>query len=81
MEQPDSSRRLAVIRLDGDLHRSTTDALVHLYPRLSPGGFVIVDDYGIPACAAAVHEFRDRHRITDPIRFIDPYSIYWRRTG
>ena len=30
-------------RLDGDLYESTTDGLVHLYPKLSPGGFAIVD--------------------------------------
>ena len=37
--------RLAVLRLDGDLYQSTMDGLVHLYPKLSPGGFAIVDDY------------------------------------
>ena len=71
--------KLAVIRLDGDLYSSTMDALDHLYPKLSPGGYVIVDDYGIPGCAAAVHEYRERHGIEDEICFIDPYSIYWRR--
>jgi len=73
--------RLAVIRLDGDLYVSTMDALSHLYPKLSVGGFVIVDDYGIPACAKAVHEFREAHGVDDAIRFIDPHSIYWRRTA
>ena len=34
--------KLAVIRLDGDLYSSTMDALDHLYPKLSPGGYVIV---------------------------------------
>ncbi len=38
--------RLAVLRLDGDLYQSTIDALDALEPRVSPGGFVIVDDYG-----------------------------------
>lgn len=73
-------RHLAVMRLDGDLHSSTMDALDHLYPKLSPGGYVIVDDYGIPGCAAAVHEYREKHGIDDKICFIDPYSIYWRRS-
>src|SRR5712664_2643803 len=35
----------ALIRLDGDLYESTYVCLEALYPRLSPGGFVIIDDY------------------------------------
>ena len=38
--------QLAILRLDGDLYESTMDALVPLYEKVSPGGFVIVDDYG-----------------------------------
>ncbi len=71
--------RLAVLRLDGDLYGSTMDALESLYPKISPGGFVIVDDYAIPACRTAVHEFRDREGIADPIRMIDHCSMFWRR--
>jgi len=36
----------ALIRLDGDLYESTTVALQHLHPKLAPGGFVIIDDFG-----------------------------------
>jgi hypothetical protein len=72
--------RLAVLRLDGDLYESTTDALTHLYPKLSPGGFVLVDDYGaIAACRQAVHDYRDAHGITDPITPVDWTGVYWRR--
>jgi hypothetical protein len=38
-------RQLAVMRLDGDMYESTIQALDALYDQLSPGGFVIVDDY------------------------------------
>jgi O-methyltransferase len=37
---------LAVLRLDTDWYRSTSHELEHLYPRLSPGGVLIIDDYG-----------------------------------
>jgi O-methyltransferase len=37
---------IAVLRLDSDWYRSTKHELVHLYPRLSSGGILIVDDYG-----------------------------------
>lgn len=73
---------LAVMRLDGDMYESTTDALVSLYPKLSVGGYVIVDDYGaIPACRAAVHDFRRAMGIEDEILPIDWTGVYWRRTG
>jgi len=36
--------RLAVLRLDGDMYESTIDVLEHLYPKLSVGGYCIVDD-------------------------------------
>ncbi|GAA4422389.1 TylF/MycF family methyltransferase [Actinokineospora soli] len=71
--------QLAVLRLDGDLYESTMDALVNLYPKLSVGGYVIVDDYLVPACRAAIDEFRDREGITDEIHRIDRWSVYWRR--
>ena len=55
--------RLAVLRLDGDLYASTMDALEALYPKLSPGGFCIVDDYlVIDVCKQAVHDYRDAAR-------------------
>ena len=75
-------RRLALLRLDGDLYESTWIALESLYPKLSPGGFAIVDDYGaIPACRAAVDEFRAAERITESLIEIDWTGVYWRRGG
>jgi O-methyltransferase len=38
--------RIAVLRLDTDWYESTKHELVHLFPRLSPGGILIIDDYG-----------------------------------
>jgi hypothetical protein len=38
--------RLALLRLDTDWYESTRHELVHLYPRLCPGGVLILDDYG-----------------------------------
>jgi O-methyltransferase len=69
-----------VLRLDGDLYESTMDALTALYPKLSPGGYAIVDDYGaIPACRQAVHDYRDAHGITEPIQEVDWTGAYWQR--
>jgi hypothetical protein len=71
--------RLAVLRLDGDLYESTMDAMVPLYPKLSPGGFLIVDDYNLPMCRKAVHDYRTREGITEPIIQIDDAGVYWRK--
>jgi len=38
--------RIALLRLDTDFYESTRHELVHLYPRLSPGGVLLIDDYG-----------------------------------
>lgn len=38
--------QIALLRLDTDWYESTYHELVHLYPRLSPGGVLIIDDYG-----------------------------------
>jgi len=73
--------RLAVMRLDADLYESTMDALVNLYPKLSPGGYAIIDDYGnAPPCRQAVDDFRRRHGITDEIVTIDWSGVFWQKT-
>ena len=71
--------KVAVLRLDGDLYESTMDALDALYPKVSNGGFVIVDDYGSwKGCSAAVDEFRDTHGITAAMEQIDKHGYFWR---
>jgi hypothetical protein len=49
---------IAVLRLDTDWYESTRHELTHLYPRLAPGGVLIIDDYGYWAGARkAVDEY------------------------
>jgi O-methyltransferase len=59
--------RVALLRLDGDMYESTIDPLRYLYPKLSSGGYVIVDDY------------RAEHGITAPIERVDWTAVYWRK--
>jgi O-methyltransferase len=74
--------RLALLRLDGDLYDSTYDALAALYPRLSVGGFTIVDDYGIfVECREAVHDYFDTTGIEADIRRIDDEAVFWQKRG
>jgi O-methyltransferase len=73
---------LAVMRLDGDLYESTIQALEALYPKLSSGGYCIIDDYGvIDSCRNAVVDYRQAHDITDEIIDIDGAGVYWRKTA
>jgi len=64
------------------MYESTIQALDALYPKLSVGGFVIIDDYGSwPACKLAVHDFRAANGITDEIVRIDDNGVWWQRTA
>lgn len=72
--------RISVLRLDGDLYSSTMDVFRNLYDKVSPGGFIIVDDYGVlPQCARATDEFRAARGITTPIERIDITGVFWRK--
>ncbi len=72
--------KLAVMRLDGDLYESTLDALSALYPRLSIGGYAIIDDYGaLEPCRRAVDDYRVAHQITAEIEPVDWTGVYWQK--
>lgn len=72
--------QLAVLRIDADMYQSTMEALRFLYPKVSVGGYVIVDDYGaVPSCRAAVDDFRKEYGIEEEIRWIDWTGVFWQR--
>ena len=72
---------LAIARLDGDTFESTRDAIVNLYPRLMPGGYLIVDDYrSFDDCRRAVDQYRDEHHIGDELQPIDNLAIFWQKS-
>lgn len=72
--------QLAVARIDGDLYESTIDAISALYPRLSVGGYLIVDDYNdIKACRHAISDYRVEHGIDERIEVVDWTGIYWQK--
>lgn len=49
---------LSILRLDADMYSSTVDSLRALWPKLSVGGFLIVDEYQIvPECRKAVVDY------------------------
>lgn len=77
-----TDRTFAVVRLDGDSYSATNVGLHSLYPALSPGGYMIIDDYGVvEGCRRAVDDFRSEYGITEPIEQVDWVSVRWRREG
>jgi hypothetical protein len=74
-------KQLAILRLDGDMYESTMDTLVNLYPKLSVGGYLLVDDYGsVEACRRAVNDYRTKHNIKDEIHQTDQAEVYWKKS-
>jgi O-methyltransferase/8-demethyl-8-(2,3-dimethoxy-alpha-L-rhamnosyl)tetracenomycin-C 4'-O-methyltransferase len=73
--------QIALLRLDGDMYESTMDALNALFDRVTPGGFVIIDDYGaVEGCQRAIREFRATRGIDDPLYDIDGFGAFWRKS-
>ncbi|MGV3524366.1 MAG: TylF/MycF/NovP-related O-methyltransferase [Candidatus Sericytochromatia bacterium] len=75
-------QQLAILRLDADLYSATRESLELLYPKLSPGGYLIVDDYyAFDDCRKAVREYRAKHGIEDTLVRVDPACVYWRKSS
>jgi O-methyltransferase len=74
------NEKLSMIRLDGDMYGSTWDALENLYPNLSVGGYLIVDDWLLHGAHDAIIDYRNKYGIEDEIENIDPYSVFWKKT-
>jgi len=74
--------QISLLRLDGDMYESTWDALNALYHKVSPGGFIIIDEYGAyKACKKAVHDFRETYQIHEPMQRIDWTGVFWKKTS
>jgi len=74
-------QRWSVIRIDADMYESTMQALEGLYPNLSAGGHVIVDDYGgLDSCKDAVEDYRRKNGIREELRKVDWTGVYWQKS-
>lgn len=71
--------QLAVLRLDGDMYESTHDVLTHMFDKVSPGGWLIVDDYFLDSCRAAVSDFLGSRGLAPKIEPIDEMGVYFRK--
>lgn len=75
------TEKFAVIRADGDTYESTIQILENLYPKLSDGGYIIIDDYfSWAGCRSAVEEFRGMNAgACGELITVDWTAVYWRK--
>jgi hypothetical protein len=72
---------IALLRCDADSFESTYGVLKELYPKVSVGGFVIIDDYNrFVDCKLAVDRFRAEENSTELLIAIDNLSVYWQKS-
>ena len=71
--------QLALLRLDGDMYGSTIEVLLALYDHVSPGGFIVVDDYSLTGARTATDDFRRDRAIRAPLERIDHTGVFWRK--
>ncbi len=74
---------LSLLRLDGVYYDSTMPVLESLYPKVAPGGFIIIDDYGEDMwsyCSHAVKDYRRQHNIEEEITAVDSKCVWWRKS-
>lgn len=63
---------IALCRLDTDWYSSTAHEMEHLWPRISPGGVLLIDDYGhFMGAKKAVDEYVDAHDLPVLLNRID----------
>lgn len=48
-----SERKFRLVHIDVDLYQPTLDSLIFFYPRMVPGGVIVMDDYGFMNCPGA----------------------------
>jgi O-methyltransferase len=72
--------KLAMLRADGDLYDSTFEILENLYPRVSSGGYVIIDDYNsFQECRRAVNDYLEMNGLQVDLVPIDSDAVFWQK--
>ena len=71
--------KLSILRMDGDMYKSTMDVFDSCYHKVSHSGVIIVDDFCLPTCKKAVGDFRKSNNIINPFTVIDSCGIFWQK--
>jgi len=65
-------KSISILRLDTDWYQSTKEELINLFPKLSKGGVLIIDDYGFwQGARKAVDEYFSENNIQILLNRID----------
>jgi hypothetical protein len=66
------SGNISLLRLDTDWYESTKHELLHLYPKLSQNGVMIIDDYGHwQGCRKAIDDYFTQNNIKNILNRVD----------
>ena len=70
---------ISLLRLDVDFFESTLFMLEKFYPKISNGGYIIIDDYGVEEfnCKDAVDKFRKDNKINNKLNLVGDFVAYW----
>jgi O-methyltransferase len=72
--------QIALLHVDADWHASVRLCLDHLYDRVSPGGFIVFDDYGYwEGCRAAWDEFRRERGLAIEVTDVDGIGAFFQK--
>mgnify|MGYP002640379097 CR=1 FL=1 len=77
---PLADRDIAILRLDGDMYGSTMHVLRSLYDRVTPGGFIIIDDWtASKETKLAVQDFWKERGVQPDVTKVDWTCVFWRK--
>jgi O-methyltransferase len=77
---PGPVEKLSLLRIDADMYEGVTQALEAMYPKVSEGGYVIIDDYfNLAATRQAVDDFFERHSLKIEPTAVDWCAVYWQK--
>ena len=73
---------IALLHVDADWYQSVREVLEHLFARVAPGGFVVLDDYGYwQGCRRAWEEYRAEHGLRVELTWVGSNAVYFRKPG
>ena len=71
------SSQIALLNIDADWYESVKLCLETFYDRVSPGGFISIDDYGYwPGCKRAVDEFFRARQLSYKLNQLN-FTVHW----
>jgi O-methyltransferase len=80
---PEAARtieQVAILHADGDWYESVRLTLETFEPKVSPGGFVVIDDYGWwEGAKEATHEYGASRDTDASLVEVDGTGVYWRK--